>query len=221
MVDSVWTKSLCIAYYQCMKQPAHLAIKRGFVNFFGGFGYFTIALQLLVVALAYFGWLKGFMDATMPIPQQPPEEAPVAPLPSTVAEPSFLSITFTVVVLLFCIAIVVYGILKTPQVISRTGSKVVKKTAASTAPLALHAQKKQDTPRNRKKISAKLIVGIKLIFTVLPLIAVAISQFFSASDFSYDALIWSSAVLFCVSILSFGVQYLAAFLFKVPSRSLL
>lgn len=182
--------------------------KVSFANFFGSAGYFFVFLQVFVLAVAYFEWLRHAMDIVAP--PQPVEPAPpVEPIPVGFIppEPSILTAIFTVVVTIICIAIVLYLIIKAPISISRASSKVVRTAANKAAPAVLQLQKKRVTKKKRLQLSFSLVLILKLTAIVLLLLLTYLAQFFVEPLVPFQYIIGTGVFMAAVSLLFFGVQY--------------
>lgn len=188
------------------------SLKRGIVSFLGALGYISVCLQWLFVALLYFQTLY----AAFPMPQPVPESAP--PTPSlTVEAPSPLVLVFGAVVTVIMIGISLYAIIKVPQAIAKTGRRVVEASAEKTAPLLLKASHRPNTKRNRRHLTPRLVVLLKLFSIIIPFVLTWVAQYLITLPLEADLVMVVAYWLAAWSIGYFMLQYGALRLFKLTS----
>lgn len=192
--------------------------KRGLANFFGGVAYIVLILQWLLVVLAYFYWIQ-----TLPFfPQQGSEPTPSTPPPITPPQedgfgaPIILGAVITVAMIVLSI----YAFIKLPSMVVKSSKKIVHSTAEWTAPAALHAQHKKDTKKNRKKITPKIVIILKIIVTAIAFGLICCSQFLPEQKLAFNVIFTSGAWLAGLTVAFFGLQYLVAKLLRIEANQL-
>lgn len=192
-------------------------IKIWFVNFFGVIAYCVVALQVLLVFLAYFEPVGSLIKLIMPNANPSPEPiVPIDPvIPIQPSEPSIFAAILGFVVVAFMVGLSIYALIKTPSILARGGKKVVDKTAEASAPLIIRVTGKKTTKRRIKLLTPMIKIAVKAVLIVLPLTASLLS--FSVEQTRIDYSIIQVSALFLAS-LAFGlfvIQYLLAKAFAV------
>lgn len=189
-----------------------------FLNVLGTFGYVGVFLQWFWAILLYLpSILKSeFLKSIMP---QGSSCDQVIPTPSTDGVAKTIEIPIAVSWVVFVLAIfLVIGLLY--LMVSQ-----VAKTAAKAGKTITHvpaeglgkiiAEKQQLKPKQRRALSASLIVTIKLFLIFVPLIA----AFFAASvveNISSEVITIVGMTLFALSLVLFATQYVASSLQNIP-----
>lgn len=191
--------------------------KKNIANFFDAAGYFSCTFQWLWVFLLYFTLIESF--ARFFIQDNPTKTVEPATANGVVNNGS-LSVIIVVVITIIMGIITVYILLKMPSIIAKTGKTIVHQTADNIAPVVLQAQNKQDTKKNRTRLSARLVVVIKLLLVILPIVLAVFSIYLDQQIVDFYIVIIVSFWLASFSIMFFAVQYLTAKLFKLRENEI-
>jgi hypothetical protein len=199
-----------------MEQKTKRNTKRNVANFFGAFGYLFCFLQWLWVVLLYFSVIQSVILLVTPSADSHVEQtsAPIITLPSS------LSMVILAVTVAVMIAVTVYAFIKIPTSIVKTGNKVVHKTAETMTPLVVKAQHKKDTKKFRDKITAELILIIKLLLIVIPVALTVGSVLLAEQSVNYSIALIIGATFACFSVIFFAVQYALAGMLHVKLKDL-
>jgi len=191
--------------------------KKGLVNFFGSLGYLACLLQWLWAVILYSDILKSIASSF----QSNAETAPVVDH-STVGfvAPSLPVIIFGAVVVLVMIALTIWVIVKVPSEIAKASKKVVGETAERVAPFVLKFQHKKITEKNRKKLTPRIIILIKLILLVLPIALAFSSILLDKPVFVLSVVTYATLFLACISLIFFVLQYILAKLFSINRQDI-
>jgi len=135
-------------------------------------------------------------------------------------EPNILIIIFAAVVVVITVALTVYYLVKLPSMLVGAGKRVVNKTASSAAPFVLKIKHKKDTKKNRKQMTPKLIIGLKLMLIFIPMIFIYISQFYAIDILAYDMRVSVGLWLLDFSLAMFFLQYVLARILSVKVNDL-
>ncbi len=114
----------------------------------------------------------------------------------------------------------VYVIVKIPSTIVKTGKKVVNETADNLTPLILKVQHKKDTKKRHQKLTARLILIIKILIIVIPVVLSLLSQFQDKPMVDFNVVVFISIWLAGFSIIAFFIQYLLAKIFAIKRQDL-
>lgn len=189
--------------------------KQKFTNFFGGLGYLGCAAQWLWVVLLYFSYIRGIISlmapiATTEVVETLPVVQPINPLTFVIGSIAVISM----------VALTIFVFVKMPSTIAKTSEKFIHKSAESVTPILLRIQKKKETKRNRIKLTFGLILIIKISLIIIPVILSFMSQHIKNNTFDFYIAMYVSIFLFCISLIFFGVQYIAARLFSVNKQDI-
>ena len=187
-----------------------------FTNFFGGFGYFFCSLQWFWAVILYFSFLKevGLTISTSSDSQI------VKPAVVVDSGPNVLAIIIMVVITIIMTALTIYIIIKIPSIIVKTSKKFVHQTAENVTPLVLQIQHKKDTNRIHIKLSAQLIIVMKVLLIIIPLIMSYLSQFIDNTFFDFNISMYVSLWLACFCLVFFVFQYALAGLLAIKRQDL-
>jgi hypothetical protein len=201
-----------------MGKKAKINLKNGFANFFGGIGYFFVALQWAWSAMLYSGLLVSFAQYIKPNVTQQSE--PVVQTVSTgQASSSFLMIFVAIVVVIIFI-ITIYVFVKMPSTTANVTKKIVHRTAEYTTPLVLSVQHENDTKVNHSRTKQKLIIVMKVAMVIIPLVLAACSVYLETQKIDYYIAVYASFCLAGFSVALFGIQYIIARFFSLKLRDL-
>lgn len=184
-----------------------------FVKFFGALGYLAVALQWLWSVILYFSFIK-ILSSSMTKGVELKSELP-ATVELVSLSPDIFTIIFLTIIFLVMIVLAIYSFIKIPTTIVKTSKKLVTDTANSFVPLLLRIQHKKDTKIKRKKLTAKIILVIKILIIIIPFILTLLTYFYDDKMVNYNISMIVGVYLAVSSILLFSVQYFLAYIFKV------
>jgi len=200
-----------------MKRKAESSAKKNAVNFFGAFGYLFCLLQWFWAVMLYFSVVQSTTKFVAP-------EAGSGHIEQTsdftLGLPDPLKWAVLIFVTVLMIAITAYVLIKMPMGIVKNSNKAVHKTAESVAPMIMRAQHKKITPKSRLKITARLILALKLLLVATPVILAVASGLLEKQFIDYSI---ATVVAYGVAALSagaFAMQYVLAKLLRVPTQGL-
>ncbi len=201
-----------------MTQNTASKLKRGFVNFLGGIGYVFLILEGLLLVLAYFASVQSLSFLHFA------EESTQAPAPPVIMVPdndgSLAFVIFGAIVTVTMIVIAIFAFIKIPSMIVNTSRRVVHKTAELGTPAALRVQHKKDTKKNRKRITPKLVIILKVVCIAVAAGLVFGSQFLPIQELEFSLMLMSALWLLGISAGFFILQYVSAKLLRVEQRLL-
>lgn len=187
-------------------------------NLLGGFGYFSVSLQWLFIALLYFQAFYGILPPIAQAPPPPPPEEPVVVVTSE--GPSPLIIGFGIVVTIVMIGLSIYAFIKMPKELVKAGHKTTQAVAHKATPVILKAQGRKDTVRNRRRVTPRIVIVAKLLLIALPIIAAWASQFIPEPALDIALAMVIAFWLASWSVALFGLQYLLVVLFKIKLEAI-
>lgn len=194
-----------------MKQKPEHSFKKTFTNAFGALGYFFGFLEWFWAIMLYFSVLKAFTLFVSPSADQSVEQHPaMAFTPPSPVEGVIITVITVVMVL-----VSIYVLIKMPSTVVKTSSKMVRKTTDSMAPLVIKAQHVPDTKKARAKLTAKLMVGVKLLLVIMPLGLTAGSGLLEKQSVDYSIAMVVGCTLAIISLFFFVIQYTVAALFRL------
>ena len=193
---------------QKVRQPA-LSI----ANFFGAFGYIAIILLWLWVGglLLYPSIQNGSFDWLGP---QPSSTTPAPVLPHSPS--TGVSMVVGVIVLILCLVVMAYSVYAIPKSIGKAGAKATRGAAESLVPVATHH--KPISKKAKRTLTARMVLGIKIMAILLPLIAVAITPSFAVLD--KQIIVVTTLVIAVYGLLNYLVQYALAMASKLDPSAL-
>lgn len=194
-----------------MKQKPERNFKKSFTNAFGSLGYFFGFLEWFWAVMLYFSVLKAFTLFVSPSADRPIEQ----PINVSFTPPSPIEGVIIAVITVVMVLVSTYVLIKMPSNMVKTSNKVVRKTTDSVAPLIMRAQHAPDTKKARAKITAKLMVGIKLLLIVIPVGLTAGSGLLEKQSVDYSIAMVVGCTLAIFSLFFFAVQYLLAAIFRL------
>ena len=199
-----------------MKQKTERGIQRKISNFFGSFGYLFCFLQWFWVIMLYFSVIQSITLLTVPDSHQPVEHAPNL----TIAAPSLSQVIVLAAVTTLMIAITVYIFIKIPMGIVKTSNKIVHKSADSMAPFVIKAQHKKDTKKFHMKVTARLMLIMKLLLVLIPIGLTIGSRLLEKQSVDYSIAMVIGCGLACLALVCFILQYLLAQVLHVKIQDL-
>ena len=195
-----------------MKQRLQALIVTGFA----GFGYLVVMTQWLLVLAVYLGlsshynWLDG-----VTIPSEVPSVAP------PVAQPSSFGVfdaVIVVVVVAIMVIVTLYALRQLPGSIVRTGRAVTKVPAEALAPLLLERSNKAHTKRQRLRLTARIVLLLKVFLVALPVAALLPVMLFEYQPLE-PVVMWSTALcLAAIAAFSFVVEWGATRVFRLKTE---
>jgi len=189
-------------------------LKTGIVNSFGAMGYIFVVFQWMFSVMIYFQFIK----LLLPSSSESVDTDKIVVVSNS--EPSLLMIMFAAAVVVVSVILTVYYFVKLPSMMVGAGKKAVNKTAKSATPFVLKVQHKKDTKKNRKQLTPKLIIILKLMIIIIPVIFVFISQLYAIDILSYDMRVSVGLWLLDFSLAMFFLQYVFARLLSVKINDL-
>lgn len=199
-----------------MKQRAGFSIKKNIANFFGSFGYLFCFLQWFWAVILYFSVIQSVILFVSPKANEQIEQ----PHNLTFALPDSTAMIITAIVVVVMVAITIYIFAKIPVSIVKTSNKIVHKTAETMTPVVIKAQHKKDTKKFHAKITAKLILMIKLLLIIIPIALTAASGLLEKQSMDYSIVMIIGGTLACLSAVFFALQYALAGLFHIKMSDL-
>jgi hypothetical protein len=191
--------------------------KINFVKLLGAFGYLACAVQWLWALVLYSNSLKSYLTSITPVVEKPVVHQS-ANINVTDGGSNILFLVLGTIVTVSVIGLSIYLAIKTPTTIVKTAKKVVYETAETVTPVVLHIQHKEETVRNKRKVSFSIRMIVKIILITLPFIGALTSQLTPNPLFSGSFILLSSVVLLGISAAFFILQYVTASLFRMKSK---
>lgn len=199
-----------------MKQKPERNFKKSLVNAFGSLGYFFGFLEWFWAVMLYFSILKAFTLFVLPSAEQP-----VAPHTSaTFTPPTQIESIIIAIVTVIMILVSIYVLIKMPSNIAKTSNKVVHKTTDAAMPFVIKAQGLPDTKKTRAKLTAKLVLGIKLLLVIIPVGLTAASGLLEKQSVDYSIAMIVGCTLAVLSLFFFATQYLLAVIVRLKSSQI-
>lgn len=181
------------------------------VNAIGALGYISNLVQwmwaLLIVAypLLTTGSLWMLPEPSV-APAQPVMFVPTGPLAVILAALITLSVVIMAVYMIFLI----------PRSVGKAGAKVTRTVAKATIPAVTHHKK--ISAKERKKLSYRIVLLLKLSSTVLPLLLTALLP--SVAPIDHNAAVGAAIFLSVVTGVYFAIQYALASAFRLDKSAI-
>jgi hypothetical protein len=191
--------------------------KKNFTNFFGVSGYLFCLLQWFWAVMLYFSVIQS---TTLFISPDAGNRQIEQTSDFTLTLPDPLKWIVFVVVTIAMVALTVYVLIKMPMNIIKNSNKAVHKAAETVAPMVMKVQHKKDTKKSRIKLTARLILGIKVLLVVLPLAFTLASGLLEKQYVDYSVASIIGYGLAFLSVGGFALQYLLSRLFRVKMQEL-
>lgn len=199
-----------------MTRRSSLKFKRSIANLFGAFGYFFCSLQWFWVVMLH---LTVIQSAVLWL--SPPANEHAQQLPRlTFTLPNQIELIIIVVVVVLMVALTVYGLVKLPFSIAKAGRETVHKATEKAVPIVMKAQHKKDTKKQRKLLTVRIRLILKLLLIFTPIVLTASSALLNELPIDYLVAITIGGGMAAMSILLFVVQYVLAGLLHVEMGDL-
>ena len=190
--------------------------KRKLSNFFGALGYFACLMQWFWAVMLYSSILKSAIVYFSPNTNEVVTKADAV----VSSGPNMLSVIFAVIVTIFVLILTIYVLIKMPSTIIKTSKKAVSEAAEGVAPIVLKVQHKKDTKKNHIKLTAQIIVVIKIILIIVPTCLTFASQLLKTQIFGFYIAIFVGVWLAVFTVVFFILQYVIAKAFAVNVKDL-
>jgi hypothetical protein len=183
--------------------------KIAFANALGTLGYISILFQ----------WLWSFIVVANPLLSSdlhfliPKGSNPAPIVPSTPPSPLMVGVVIILTVLIFVMTL--YVVWKLPKAIGRRAGRTTKHAADALLPLVTHHE---PTKKERRKLSRRLVLAIKFIIILIPLIALLWSS--PIGELTRDIILVVGVFCACCSLLYFGLQWIFARAWNLPSENI-
>jgi hypothetical protein len=147
-----------------------------------------------------------------------PEDTP-APMQEVVVSgpPSLLLLIIAVVATAIIIGLTLYVLIKFPVTVAKSAQKMTQNASARIVPIVTRHAKLPE--KKRRRLTARIVVYLKLIVCVLPVILCTCTYFFE-TKLGYGITMVIAAVLGLGSLLLLSAQLLIARLLKVKSNAI-
>lgn len=193
-----------------MKLTTKKRIRKNVTNLFGAFGYFFVALQWLMLVVVYFGFIKS-----LPMPSTDNQIEPQTVIFIPEASVNVPGMMFAGIVTIAAMALSIYVFIKMPLSMIKTGKKAVHVVAEETTPVVLRVQHKKDTKKNRKLLTLRVVLIMKIILILIPVGLSYASKYLKEPSLDFLSTMHVGLYLAGLSVLAFGLQYLFAKLLSV------
>lgn len=183
------------------------------VNFFGTLFYLSCLLQWMWATLPYMPSIVRLAEML-----QGPEDTP-APIQEAAVSgpPSLLLLIIAFAATAIVIGLTLYVLIKFPVTVAKSAQKITQNTSARIVPIVTRHVKLPE--KKRRRLTARIIVYLKLIICVLPVILCACTYFFE-TELEYGITMIIAAVLGLGSLLLLSAQLLIARWLKVKSNAI-
>jgi len=196
-------------------------IKKSVANLFGAFGYLALSMQWLWAVALNFSLVKSLTLFVSPGANDQVVKPAVTAVAMVDSGSNVLLIFFGIIFVIIMVALTIFILIKMPSTIVNAGKKAVHGAAENVTPLVLRAQHKKDNKQNHKKLSARLVIILKIALVIIPLILSYTSKFTDSQMFDFDIAMIVAIWLTGSSIIFFVAQYLLAKLFEVKKQDIL
>lgn len=191
----------------------HFSKRLFVVNFFGTLFYLSCLLQWMWAILPYMPGIVRLAEIL-----KGPEDTP-APVQEVAASgpPSLLLLIIAVVATAIIIGLTLYVLIKFPVTVAKSAQKMTQNASARIVPIVTRHAKLPE--KKRRRLTARIVVYLKLIVCVLPVILCTCTYFFE-TKLGYGITMVIAAVLGLGSLLLLSAQLLIARLLKVKSSAI-
>lgn len=181
------------------------------VNALGGIGYFTIALQwfwaLIILGYPLFLQLSTSRPDTSSAPQMPTLELNL---------PTEVSIGITIIITVIMVVVAIISLILMPKALSSTTKKVT--LTATDALIPVVTQHKKVSAKRRRILTYKMRLGLKVALWLIPFLAIYLAPRHTPLAFEIVTVIaWFLAG---VTLLNFCLQYMLAYVLRIPRHTL-
>jgi len=182
-------------------------------NTFGALGYMSVLFQwtwsLLLVGYPFLVAHPEILQA----PQQQTEITP--PLEISPAFTPFATLLVSIVTIIVLVVAIV-TLMRLPKTIGRTGARITQRTATTIIPVLTHHKKL--SPSEKKRLSFRVILALKLAVTIAPLVLLLFAQPLQGIT---SPIMWFLGTFAALSsAFYFGLQLLTAYLGKIDRSKL-
>lgn len=191
----------------------HFSKRLFVVNFFGTLFYLSCLLQWMWATLPYMPGIVRLAEMFRgPMGASEPAQEVAASGP-----PSLLLLAIALAVTAIIIGLTLYALIKFPVTVAKSAQKITQNTSARIVPIVTRHVKLPE--KKRRRLTARIIVYLKLIICVLPVILCACTYFFE-TELEYGITMIIAAVLGLGSLLLLSAQLLIARWLKVKSNAI-
>jgi hypothetical protein len=184
-------------------------------NFFGVVGYILLALEWVWVAALY---LPLLMDNRIFQEYILPQDKSISNDTVAMNEPSLLLTMAAVTVSLIVIVTTAIILVKLPLKFAKSSHKIIKQTAEAGIPIFTRHQK--ITKKKRKLLTARIALWLKVSLAIIPLFSL-VGVYYIEPPIPLDVYMIVSLFLSFSVLIFFLLQYVVAYLKKIPSENLL
>lgn len=199
-----------------MKQKPKRDLKKNLANAFGSLGYFFSTLLWFWAVMLYFSLIQSATLVVAPDANEPVQQSSSF----TFAAPGPFEIALLVAIVIVMIAITIYALVKIPMNIAKGSNKVVHRATEAVVPVIIKSQHQKDTKATRTRITAKVIVALKLFLILLPVGLTAGSALLEKPSIDYTIAMIIGCSLAAIGAFFFASQYLWAKLLRVKVADL-
>lgn len=182
----------------------HLSKRLLLVNTFGTFGYLSSLLLWAWTGIIYLPVFLANETIERVLIPHPPEEV-IAQAPTGETSPAMIIVAVVITVIIMVVTAVI--LLRAPITIAKTGQAVTTKAASSVVPIITHG--KPLPPAKKKRLTAELIKGMKLLLIITPMVLGCFGLFVEL-PLPFDLVLFLSCLLAATAIMWFSLQYIAA-----------
>lgn len=190
--------------------------KRTIANTFGAFGYLFCSLQWFWAAMLY---LTVIQSAILWLSPPANEQAPQLPR-LAFAIPNQVELVIMAIVVVVMVALTIYGLARLPFSLAKAGRKTVHKTTEKVVPIVIRAQHKKDTKKQRKLLTVRIRLIMKLVLILVPIVLTASSGLLHELPIDYLIAVTIGGGIAVMSVLFFVIQYLLAIWLRVTMSDL-
>lgn len=203
-----------------MRQKVQKDYKRGFVNIFGGLGYFFVTFEWVWAIMLYSSVIESLVKIVSPssIEDNSTQTIPVV-INSSSGPDNFLLVIGAIIAVIMLV-LTVYVLVKAPSAVVRTSRKVVHETAEYTTPLVLHMKHRKDTKKNHGQLKPALILIMKIVVVIVPIILTLSSVFLEKQMIDYGIAVYAIIWLAGIATVSYMAQYFLARFLDVKRHEL-
>lgn len=180
----------------------HFSKRVAVVNTIGVFFYLTCLFQWAWSALPYMPGIIQFLDMFQSKPDQPVSHVNAPSLISSAPTPLVWIIGTLITIAI--LSLTIYILIKLPISIAKSGQKLTQKTTSYILPAVSRHVKL--TPKKRQRLTARIIIDIKIALSVLPVILGLCVYFLPESALGYELTAFIVAVLGISSLCLLSLQ---------------
>ena len=189
------------------------AMKQTFVNLIGVLGYMSLITQWLwatiIVVLPLIN-NEFFQNLFLPKASEPSQSLPEIGFDP----PEDVQILIAVLAVIFSLAMIIYALVSAPSMIGKTGKKITTTSAQKITPVIV--KNKKITKKRQKKLSERLTWAVKFTLCIIPLLLLFIPVS-HGYNLTTEVIVVSGVFMLAVSLFWFGLQYILARIWKIPT----